>query len=267
MSIIVTRVYGKLDNNNEFDKADHILSIIANQNTAIYLGEKNNKDIEIYKTSFDQKISKLANDLIPNSSQNWTDLALLFLKEIIKKELYLDTLVLDIDIKTATEHEQQIFDENKNIDYNTKNDSQVDQEKYVLKIAELTNDIKKIQADYINYKKRVEKNSELILQNITTELVLSLIPLMDDIYRIENINSDPIVKSFKLHLESILRKYNVKVYAEENVIFDPNKHEALLVIENNNFLEPTVTKVLQPGYMLIDKVIKAAQVEVTQQPK
>lgn len=154
MSIIVTRVYGKLDNNNEFDKADHILSIIANQNTAIYLGEKNNKDIEIYKTSFDQKISKLANDLIPNSSQNWTDLALLFLKEIIKKELYLDTLVLDIDIKTATEHEQQIFDENKNIDYNTKNDSQVDQEKYVLKIAELTNDIKKIQADYINYKKK-----------------------------------------------------------------------------------------------------------------
>jgi len=267
MSIIVTRVYTKLDNKEEFDKADHVLSIIANQNTAIYLGEKNDKDIKIYQNSFDEKISKLANDLIPNSSQNWTDLALLFLKELVKKEIFFDTLVLDIDIKTASELEQQIFDKNKNLDYNTINESQVDQEKNLLIIAELTNDIKKIQADYINYKKRVEKNSELILQNITTELVLSLIPLMDDIYRIENINSDPIVKSIKLHLESILRKYNVKVYTEENIIFDPNKHEALLVIENNNFQEPTVTKVLEPGYMLIDKVIKAAKVEVTQQPK
>ena len=93
MSIIVTRVYGKLDNKEEFDKDDHIISIIANQNTAIYVGEKNNKDIEIYQTSFDQKISKIAKELIPNSSQNWTDLALLFLKELVKKEIFFEKLI------------------------------------------------------------------------------------------------------------------------------------------------------------------------------
>lgn len=264
MSVLVTRVYDNLNNDNEPDYESHIISIIANDNSAIYLGKLSNENITIYQNSFDQKISSLAKDLIPNSSQNWTDLAYLLLKDLINNKLYIDTINQDIDINVAIKLEQQLLDSNTDMTTDVLNDKTKDEENYILKIAELTNDIKKIQADYINYKKRIEKNSELIVQNITTELMLSIIPLLDDIYRIEQNNNDPIVKSFKLHLESILRKYNVEIYTDINNVFDPNKHEALIVVENNEYPEPIITNVFQPGYMLNDRIIKAAKVEVTQ---
>jgi|688.fasta_scaffold56408_3 molecular chaperone GrpE (heat shock protein) len=267
MSVLITRVYDKLNDDNEHDHESHIISIIANDDSAIYLGKISNENITIYQNSFDKKISNLAKDLLPNSSQNWTDLAYLLLKDLINNKLYIDTINQDIDINVAIKLEQQLLDNDTEMATDAVNDKSKNEENYILKIAELTNDIKKIQADYINYKKRVEKNSELVVQNITTELMLSIIPLLDDIFRIEKSNNDPIVKSFKLHLESILRKYNVNIYTDENSIFDPNRHEALHVVINENFNEPTITNVFQPGYIINGKVIKAAQVEVTQQNK
>lgn len=277
MSVIVLRVIDKninsLDENT--DNNSHIFSIIADDSKALYLSKKYIEKLSLVENSLDEKIKKYPNSQIPTSAQDWIDLAYINLNEKIISENFTEQLEYDLDINTVYNKEKELLMninyelveinalENTEIKENTEVNDKIEVE-YINKIAELTNDIKKVQADFINYKKRIEKNNNESYQQAVIDLTSSLIPLIDDIYRIDNqTKDDPIVKTVKIHLESIMSKYEITAYDDLEKEFDPKYHDAISFNEDNNYNVPIITKVFQRGYIYKDKIIKPAIVEVT----
>lgn len=132
------------------------------------------------------------------------------------------------------------------------------------KINELTSDIKKIQADFINYKKRIERDSQTIYLNVKSDLILVILPLLDDLYRISlHDKEEPLTLSLKNHLDSIIKEYNLTVYGSIGEEFDPLYHEAIAFKDDESYQTPTITAIYQPGYRIDNKIIRTAMVEVS----
>ncbi|CAB4755720.1 unannotated protein [freshwater metagenome] len=131
-------------------------------------------------------------------------------------------------------------------------------------VAVLTSDLQRVQAEYSNYRKRVDRD-RITANEITTAIVLSeLLPVLDDISRAEE--HGELTGGFKAvadQMIAITTKLGLSQFAEVNVAFDPNIHEALMHATSPDVTETLVTQVLQPGYKFKDRVIRPARVAVT----
>lgn len=131
-------------------------------------------------------------------------------------------------------------------------------------VASLTADLQRLQAEYANYRKRIDREREEAAV-ITTSIVLAqLLPVLDDIDRASE--HGELTGGFKAvadQLTTITEKLGLVKFAEVNVPFDPMIHEALMHETSAEVSETTATKVLQPGYKFKDKVIRPARVAVT----
>ena len=131
-------------------------------------------------------------------------------------------------------------------------------------VAVLTSDLQRIQAEYSNYRKRVDRD-RITANEITTAIVLSeFLPVLDDISRAEE--HGELTGGFKAvadQLQAITTKLGLTKFSDVDVPFDPNIHEALMHSTSPEVSETSVTQVLQPGFKFKDRVIRPARVAVT----
>jgi molecular chaperone GrpE len=131
-------------------------------------------------------------------------------------------------------------------------------------VAVLTSDLQRVQAEYANYRKRVDRD-RITANEITTAIVLSeLLPVLDDISRAEE--HGELTGGFKAvadQLLTITTKLGLSQFSDVDVPFDPNIHEALMHATSPDVSETLVTQVLQPGYKFKERVIRPARVAVT----
>lgn len=131
-------------------------------------------------------------------------------------------------------------------------------------VAVLTSDLQRVQAEYSNYRKRVDRD-RITANEITTAIVLSeLLPVLDDISRAEE--HGELTGGFKAiadQLQAITTKLGLSQFTDVDVPFDPNIHEALMHTTSPDVSETLVTQVLQPGFKFKERVIRPARVAVT----
>lgn len=132
-------------------------------------------------------------------------------------------------------------------------------------VAELTADLQRITAEYANYRKRVERDRELIRDLAIASVLEQLLPILDDIDRARE--HEELTGGFAAvadNLEKVMDKLNLIPTGAVGDEFNPSEHEALQVIESDNFTVPSVATVLRKGYRRGEKLIRPAQVVVAE---
>ena len=134
-------------------------------------------------------------------------------------------------------------------------------------IEELTNRILRLQADFMNYKNRVEKDKESTFAYAKENLINQLLPVLDNFERALNSaeKENGFYEGVKMIYEQIIKVLTDNGLKEIECIgkcFDPNLHHAVFMEESKDSEEGIVLEVLQKGYMLNDKVIRPSMVKV-----
>jgi molecular chaperone GrpE len=128
-------------------------------------------------------------------------------------------------------------------------------------------DLQRLQAEYANYRKRVDRDRASVRDLAIGSVIESLLPVLDDIHLARqhgDLESGPLA-SIAEKLESILAKYGVQRFGEPGAPFDPAVHDALMHVEEElaeGTEVTTVVGVLQPGYKIGDRVVRPARVSV-----
>jgi molecular chaperone GrpE len=131
-------------------------------------------------------------------------------------------------------------------------------------VAALTEDLQRLQADYSNYRKRVERDRTLAAEVAISSVLLEFLAVLDDLDRAGAHNE--LTGGFKAVADQIVAtttKLGLEKYGDAPTSFDPNIHEALMHETSADVTETTVTKVLQPGYKYRERVLRPARVVVT----
>jgi molecular chaperone GrpE len=133
--------------------------------------------------------------------------------------------------------------------------------------AERLDDLKRLQAEYVNYRKRVERDRDVARELAVGGVLESLLPVLDDIHlaRQHGDLDDGPFAAIADKLEATLARYGLERFGEVGEPFDPAVHEALMHTETDlgeGVDVTTVTQVLQPGYRQGERVIRAARVAV-----
>ena len=131
------------------------------------------------------------------------------------------------------------------------------------RVVELTNDIKRVQAEYSNYRKRVERDRVAVREVATAQVLGELLHVLDDIGRARD--HDELTGGFKAvseALENAVAKLGLERFAEQGDAFDPNIHEALTLIPVPDITVQTVMEVFQPGYRMGERILRPARVVV-----
>ncbi|MGM7776956.1 nucleotide exchange factor GrpE [Arthrobacter sp. KNU-44] len=130
--------------------------------------------------------------------------------------------------------------------------------------AELRNDLLRLQAEYVNYRKRVERDRAVAGEMAVIGVLNSLLPVLDDVDAARQHGDlvDGPFAAIAAKLENALKTYGLERIAETGVDFDPTIHEALIQQPGEDIEVDTVSQVLRSGYRSGDRVLRAAQVIV-----
>ena len=131
------------------------------------------------------------------------------------------------------------------------------------KVAELTADLQRVHAEYANYRKRVDRDRELVKDVAIGNVIAELLPIVDDIERArEHGELEGAFRSVGEALENTLQRLGLEKFGAAGEEFDPMVHEALTSEESDAVSVPTVTTVYQPGYRFAGRVLRPARVAV-----
>ncbi len=131
------------------------------------------------------------------------------------------------------------------------------------KLAELTGDLQRVHAEYANYRKRVERDRELIKQNAIGSVLGELLSVLDDVDRARQHGElEGAFKTVGESLEGSVARIGLESFGAAGELFDPNVHEALTHEASDEVSEPTVVAVYQPGYRYADRILRPARVAV-----
>ena len=131
-------------------------------------------------------------------------------------------------------------------------------------VSALTADLQRLQAEYANYKKRVERDRSLAHELAISSVLIELLPVLDDIERAQS--HGELTGGFKAVADQIAtttERIGLTKYGQEGDIFDPQIHEALLHDTSADVTTSTATKILQPGYKFKERILRPARVGVT----
>jgi molecular chaperone GrpE len=130
-------------------------------------------------------------------------------------------------------------------------------------LAERTLDLQRLQAEFLNYKRRVDRDRELVKQNAVFAVLSGLMPVLDDIDRArEHGEVEGGFKAVADSLERIVGSLGLTKYGAKGDEFDPNLHEALMHGHSPDVTTTTVDVVAHAGYRIGDRVVRAAKVTV-----
>jgi molecular chaperone GrpE len=131
-------------------------------------------------------------------------------------------------------------------------------------VATLTSDLQRLQAEYANYRKRVERDRAVAHESAIGAVLTELLALLDDVDRAEQ--HGELSGGFKAvadQLNSITSRIGLEKYGTEGEVFDPQIHEALMHDESADVAVATASKILQPGYKYKERILRPARVAVT----
>jgi molecular chaperone GrpE len=137
--------------------------------------------------------------------------------------------------------------------------------------AERLADLQRLQAEYVNYKRRVDRDRALVQERVVRDVLESLLPVLDDIHAARehgDLDQGPFA-AIADKLESTLGRYGLARYGAKGEEFDPQQHEALMHAPwpadddlPAGASSTTVVTVLQPGYRAGEQVLRPARVAV-----
>ncbi|WP_182606044.1 nucleotide exchange factor GrpE [Streptomyces alkaliphilus] len=141
--------------------------------------------------------------------------------------------------------------------------AQLDQVRTALN--ERTLDLQRLQAEFQNYRRRVERDRVAVKEIAIANLLTELLPVLDDIGRARD--HGELVGGFKQvaeSLETVAAKLGLMQFGKEGEPFDPTIHEALMHSYSPDVKETTCVQILQPGYRIGERTIRPARVGVAE---
>src|SRR5206468_3624103 len=132
-------------------------------------------------------------------------------------------------------------------------------------VEERTADLQRLQAEFANYRRRVERDRQAVAEQALASVLVGLLPVLDDIERARE--HGEVDGGFKLvadGLETTLTKLGLQRFGTVGEPFDPNVHEALTHALSADVTEPSCGQVYQPGYRVGDRVLRPARVGVVE---
>jgi len=134
----------------------------------------------------------------------------------------------------------------------------------VSKEAELLADLQRLQAEFVNYKARVERDRDVARNNAIAEVLKAFFPALDDLSRAEahgDLEGSPFA-AVANKLRAAGDKFGLKQFGAKGEGFNPELHDALVQLPTPGVTEMIIGDVVEPGYQLGDRVIRAAKVAV-----
>jgi molecular chaperone GrpE len=131
-------------------------------------------------------------------------------------------------------------------------------------LAERTEDLQRVTAEYANYRRRVDRDRSLVVDQAAERFAAQLFPIVDDIARARD--HDELTGGFKLVADRILGLLDglgVEAFGAQGDPFDPALHEAVIHDTSPDVDVPTATTVLRQGYRRGDRVLRTAMVAVS----
>ncbi|MBK4348626.1 nucleotide exchange factor GrpE [Lacisediminihabitans changchengi] len=130
--------------------------------------------------------------------------------------------------------------------------------------VEILGDLKRVQAEFANYRKRVERDREATRELNIAEVVKALLPVLDDLALAEahgDLTDGPMVVIVQ-KLRAGLDKFGLTSVGAKGDVFDPNLHEALVQLPTPDVTVNTVADVIAPGYKIGERLLRPAKVAV-----
>jgi molecular chaperone GrpE len=134
-----------------------------------------------------------------------------------------------------------------------------------LQLAERTSDLQRLQAEYANYRRRVERDRAANREAAVAAVLTNFIPVLDDIGRArEHDELEGGFRSVGEALEQIVEKLGLTRFGEPGDAFDPTMHEALTHAHSAEVTEATAVQIFSPGYRIGDRIVRPARVGVVE---
>ncbi|MFM2127983.1 MAG: hypothetical protein RIQ86_496 [Actinomycetota bacterium] len=152
---------------------------------------------------------------------------------------------------------------NETVDESVEVAAEVEAESFDL-TATLTADLQRLQAEYSNYRKRVERDRAVASEIAVASVLSELLSTLDDIDRAAQ--HGELTGGFKSVADQLINtttKLGLEKYGQDGDEFDPQIHEALMHETSADVKIATATKILQPGYKFKERVLRPARVSVT----
>ena len=140
----------------------------------------------------------------------------------------------------------------------------VDETGPISKEAELLADLQRLQAEFVNYKTRVERDRDVARNSAIAEVLRAILPALDDLSRAEahgDLEGSPFAAVVG-KLRNAGDKFGLKAFGEKGDKFDPEIHNALVQTPSAEVTENVIADVVEPGFMLGDRLLRPAMVAV-----
>lgn len=146
-------------------------------------------------------------------------------------------------------------------------DSNIDIQKMQEDLDNTTDRLKRLMAEFDNYKKRASKEREQLYNSLVADIMMSFLPVMDNLEKAINTNTEDegykqgmelVAKQFK----DVLNSFGLEEIKTEGAIFDPSLHEAVSSIQDDTKKSQEIVEEFRKGYKIGDKVIRHAMVVV-----
>jgi len=134
-----------------------------------------------------------------------------------------------------------------------------------LQLAERTSDLQRLQAEYANYRRRVERDRAANREQAIAAVLTNFLPVLDDIGRArEHEELEGGFRSVGEALEQIVEKLGLTRFGDPGDAFDPTLHEAVTHAHSAEVTRPTCVQIFAPGYRIGDRVVRPARVGVVE---
>jgi molecular chaperone GrpE len=131
--------------------------------------------------------------------------------------------------------------------------------------AEHLADLKRVTAEYANYRRRTESEREAVRERAVGDAVRVLLPVLDDLDRAQkhgDLDGDGAFPTIAAKLRGAVEKLGVKPFGEVGEVFDPQRHEAIFQQPTPGATETTVLEVVETGYTVGSTLVRVARVVV-----
>jgi molecular chaperone GrpE len=131
--------------------------------------------------------------------------------------------------------------------------------------SQLLNDLKRLQAEYANYRRRTEEQRELEIDRAKGAVAKGLLPVLDDLDRAEkhgDLEEGTPFAAIAVKLRGVAERMGLTTYGEAGEVFDPQQHEAIFQAPTPGVETPTILEVVETGYRLGSVELRPAKVVV-----
>jgi len=131
--------------------------------------------------------------------------------------------------------------------------------------SQLLNDLKRLQAEYANYRRRTEEQRDVELERARGTVAKGLLPVLDDLDRADkhgDLEDGTPFAAIAEKLRAVAERMGLTTYGEAGEVFDPQQHEAIYQAPTPGVTEPTILEVVETGYRLGSVELRPAKVVV-----